>query len=478
MNKLVLVKMAPLVGLLLGAVAVLPLFALSFYNHPSSADDYCFADTAVRFGFWGGQKLYYDGWTGRYFSNMLVHGNPLVWGWYDGFRLLPALNVLGLLAALGALVNELLRGESVWTRMGVVGLLFFLYVLGLPSVEEGFFWFAATTVYNIPTAMTLYLIAVMIRWYRLPGGWLKSLTIVWASFLVFATVGSGEPSMIVLLLLLGSVFGYLILFRRRFDGFLLTLIGVGLVSAWLLFRAPGNALRMGGNPQAGNLIWSVMASAGWLAQTMPGWLAQTAIPILSVLYLPLGRRLVRANASTRVLFTAPAGLVTLAYVGMLMATVFPYYYGVGIPPVPRIVNLTYFLFLIGWFYTLTVWLGFPVISKIKFLDNQIITLILSGAVLVWIGFSALHSTTLRMVYLDLLRGQAAQYDREMTERHQRLMTAAVTGDTLRIQPISVQPQSLFLEDIRVSPAFLWNKCQASYYGHQAIVLDTTATTAR
>jgi hypothetical protein len=478
MNRLSLNTLLPIAGVLLGCVAVLPLLVLSAYNHPSAADDYCFADTAVRYGFWAGQKFYYDGWTGRYFSNMLVHGSPLVWGWYDGFRLIPALSALGLLAALAAFVNELLRGQPGATRAGVTGMLFFLHVLALRSVAEAFFWSSAVASYTVPTALTLYLLAVVLRWYRLSGGWLRSLTTVWAGFLVFATVGSGETNMILLMLLLGMFFGYRLLFQRRFDGFLLTLIGVSLVSAWLLFRAPGNAVRMGGNPHAADLVGSVVSAVGWLATAVPGWLWQTPVLILSVLYVPLGRRLTRPNAPTRALFAAPAALVTLAYAGLLTAMIFPSYYGVGIAPVYRVINVTYLVFLLGWFYTLTVWLGSQVGQRVQWSDRTLVTLGLIGLAGVWLAFSAVYSLTLKTVYTDWLRGGAAQYDREMTDRH-RLLTGAATGrDTLRIRPISVHPQSLFLEDIQENPAFLWNRCQAGFYGHSAVVLDTVIPVSR
>ena len=142
---------------------------LSFHNHPSAADDYCFADTAVRDGFWQAQKYYYNWWTGRYFSNMLVHGNPLVWGWYDGYRLIPALMATALVGAIYALASELLRGESLKNRLQATGLLFFMIVLALQSTVEAFFWTAAMATYTVPTILTIYLVAVIIRWYRLAG---------------------------------------------------------------------------------------------------------------------------------------------------------------------------------------------------------------------------------------------------------------------------------------------------------------------
>jgi hypothetical protein len=478
MNRLFSSTALSTVGVVLGALAVLPLLVLSAYNHPSAADDYCFADTATRFGFWQAQRFYYDGWTGRYFSNFLVHANPLVLGWYNGFRLLPALSVLGLLAGLWSLVSELLRGQPARTRAGVTGLLFFLHVLALRSVVEAFFWTAAVAAYTVPTALTLTLLAALLRWYQLPGGWLKALTAIWAGFLVFATVGSGETNMILLILLLGAIFGYLLLFRRRFDPFLAYLIGVSLGSAWLLFRAPGNAIRMGGNPHAANLTGSLGSAVGWLAGTVPSWLLHTPVLVLSLLYVPLALRLTRSDAPTRPLFSAPAWVVTLVYAGLLVALIFPSYYGVGIAPVYRVINVAYLVFLLGWFYTLTVWLGSMNTKISQLSDNKRLMPGLLVMATLWLGASATNSQTLRTIYSDLFRGRAAAYDRAMTDRHRQLTTPGSGADTLRLRPVGVYPQSLFVEDIRENPAFLWNQCQARFYGHRGIVLDSVTVLPR
>ena len=58
----------------------------------------------------------------------------------------------------------------------------------------------------------------------------------------------------------------------------------------------------------------------------------------------------------------------------------------------------------------------------------------------------------------------------MTNRHRQLLT---TTDTLRLAPLRVYPPTLFIEDIRERPDFLWNHCQAGFYGHKAIVLNPT-----
>ncbi len=466
-------RLADATAVFLFLLAGVPLLCLSFYNHPSAADDYCFADTAVRYGFWPAQGYYYNGWTGRYFSNMLVHANPLVWGWYDGFRLIPALAVTALISSLFTLVSELLRGESFKTRLVSTSLLFFLIVLALQSVVEMFFWTAAIATYTVPTVLTIYLLAVMLRWYRQPTGWNKRLTVVWAGFLVFASIGSGETNLILLVLLLLTIAGYRLLFQRTFDPFLIFLVVVALASTWLLFRAPGNAIRMGGNPRSGELVVSLGASCGWLARSVGEWLIKTPILPLSVLFWPMARRIARPDSPNARLFDLPAGLLTVVYVGLLAATIFPSYYGIGLPPFARTMNVLFVFFTLGWFFVLTVWAGHTErrnqLSSLAPLlrASSLPVLVLAG---LWLAGSIAFSTSLKQLYTDLLGGRAATYDREMSERHRLLQSPA---DTLRLAPISVYPPSLFVEDIRPERTHWWNRCQSGYYGHKAIILDST-----
>ena len=473
-------RVANATAVFLFLLACIPLLCLSLYNHPSAADDYCFADTAVRYGFWSAQNYYYNGWTGRYFSNMLVHANPLVWGWYDGFRLIPVLAVTALVSALFTLVSELLRGESLKNRLLTTGVLFFLIVLALQSVVEAFFWTAAIATYTVPTVLTIYLLAVMLRWYRKPAGPNKWLTVVWAGFLVFASIGSGETNLILLLLLLLAIAGYRLLFQRTFDPFLVFLVVVALASSWLLFRAPGNAVRMGGNPHSGELVKSMGSSFGWLAKSVGGWLIKTPIIPLSLLYWPIARRITQPGAPNARLFALPAPLLTIVYVGLLAATIFPSYYGIGLPPFARTMNVLFVFFTLGWFFVLTVWAGRNRSSSIEtasrvstFSTTQVKTPLLVVTAL-WLAGSIAFSTSLNQLYTDLLGGRAAVYNKEMNERHRLLQQS---GDTLRLAPISVYPPSLFVEDIKLDRTHWWNRCQSGYYNHKVIILDSTVTTA-
>ena len=459
------------------AITFLPLLALSWFNHPSAADDYCFADTAVRFGFWQAQTYYYNGWTGRYFSNFLVHGSPLVWGWYGGFKLIPALMATAWVGATYLFVSELLRDlvpTATLRRTGLLlaGTLFGLYMLALPSVVEAFVWLASVTVYTVPTALMLYWGAVLLRWYRQPAGTLHTLTGIWAGVLIFLIVGCGETHMLLLISLLLAILVYRLFVYRQPDWRIISLLGVALVSAWLVFRAPGNAVRMNGGAAGGDLIGGVLLSVKWLIGNVPGWFFRTPILPLSIIWGVAGNTYLLRGGKLPAFLRVPGWYAVLVVAGLLLATVLPSFYATKTLTL-RAVNVTYAVFLFGWFYVITSEL--PRNQPIAVPKPPVWLLVVVG--LITTVVSLRFSQPIKQLYGDLFRGRAATYDREMTARQQYLATEtsgrAKPADTLRLAPLTVYPASLFVEDVRADPTHWWNRCQSSYYRHKTIIIDTT-----
>lgn len=452
------------------AIAFIPLLALSWFNHPSAADDYCFADTAVRYGFWQAQKYYYDGWTGRYFSNFLVHGSPLVWGWYNGYKLIPALMGMSWVWAAYLFISELLHSlvpAATIRRVAALltGTLFFLYMLLLPSVVEAFVWMASITVYTVPTALMLYWGAVLLRWYRQPSGTLHSLTGVWAGVLVFLIVGCGETHMLLLISLLLAIIVYCLLFQRLIDWRLVGMLAAALVSAWLVFRAPGNAVRMSGGAASGDLVGGLVLSLKWLLKNVPGWFIKTPLLPLAIWWGILGNKYLYKGGSLPTVFRLPFWYAVMVVAGLLLATVLPSFYATQFLTL-RAVNVTYAVFLFGFFYLVTSQLkAFSAIARVP--PSVLPTL---TGLLLWVSLA--NSQPMKHVYRDLLNGNAATYDREMTARHEYLVSAK-PADTLRLAPLTVYPPSLFLEDVRTDPTHWWNRCQSGYYHHKTIIVDTT-----
>jgi hypothetical protein len=453
------------VNLALLAFALIPLIALSYYNHPSPADDYCYIDTVFKFSWLEAMHYYYTGWTGRYFGIFLNHSNPLLFHSITGFKVLPILLLLGLVVSIYTLVRQLTPTLFRKAHLGFAGVILFLYILQIPSIAEAFYWMAAFVTYTVPNILTLLWITVVLRWYRLDNPTMKTLTGIFAGFLVFAIIGSSETNLLVMVLLVAGWIGYRLLFQRKVDGLMIGMIITTLISCYLYFMAPGNEARLGGNPLSGNISQSMLNSFIKLGTLAYGWIIKTPLLLFTATWIAL---LSRITPQALNYFKTPLWYISLIYIGILAAQLFPSYYGVGIEPTLRVINCVYLFFLIGWFYlTGVVYCTISQRRRLPVISLRYQGVILAGLGL-WIVFSITNSTSYRMVYTDWLKGKASAYNQAMNQRYETLRNSRES--VVYLPEIEVVPQSLFVEDIKVTKDHWWNKCVAGYFGKEAIYL--------
>jgi len=452
------------INIALLASVLVPLFALSFYNHPSPADDYGYIDTVFKFGWLEAMHYYYTGWTGRYFGILLNHTNPLLFHSVVGFKVLPVILLVGLVWVLYLLVRQLTPTLSRRAHVGFAGVLFFLYIWQIPSVAEAFYWMAAFVTYTVPSTLTFGWIVVVLRWYRLETQKMKILTGIFAGFLVFAVIGCSEGNLLTMLLLIAGLWGYRVLFHKTVDGLMIGLVVAAALGCFLYFTAPGLDVRLGGNPLGGNIPASFINSFKKLATLVARWLVSPLLLFTPLWWIVLSR----ITPQARAYFAVPVWYVGLLYIGILSAQLFTSYYGIGIDPTARELNLVYLFFVVGWFYIMGVmyhWanqrFALPVVSW----QSQGI---LAGIIGLWLIFSFYRNSTIRLIYSDWLSGKAATYNTKMYQRYELIKNSPTP--VVYLPEIQDPPQSLFVDDIKEDKNHWWNKLMAGYFGKEAIYL--------
>ena len=456
------------INILLMVSVLLPLLVLSYYNHPSPADDYCYIDTVFKFGWFEAMNYYYSGWTGRYFGIFLNHSNPLLFHSVIGFKILPAILLSALVFALYILFRHLTPTLSRLAHLGFAGVVFFMYILKMSSIAEAFYWMAAFVTYTIPNIFTLFWIVLVMRWYRQdtqPG---RILFGSLSGFLIFSIIGSSETNLLVMLLLIGAWWAYRIIFHHKVDGFMIAMLVVAGASCYLFFSSPGNAARLGGNPLSGNIVFSLTSSFTLLGKLSIDWLTHTPILFFTFAWIVV---LSRLSTGARNYFSVPVWFAVLLYVGILSAQLFPSYYGVGIEPTMRVINCVYFFFLIGWFYvTGVLFHQFEKRSSVSRTFHLSFPkyVILNVVLVISIGLSFVKSANVKMIYTDLLLGKASAFDRENNERYALLRNSK--DDVVYLPAIQMHPNSLFVEDIKTDPKHWWNRCMAGYFGKKSIIM--------
>lgn len=453
-----IVRLSRLAAWLFAALTVGPLVLMSCYNHPSAADDYCFAYMTRDHGAWYSTKFYFDYWTGRYFASYLFHLTPLLP--LVGFaKVLPLLT----LALLGGVLYDLLAAAFPFfsakrlftTTLVGLGLL----VIGTPGIAEAFFWSSGNYVYTLPTILYLHLLVMLHRLQsRREARWLHTLRLVYVAYLVFALVGLSEMFLLLTALTLGGLWAWQ-LYRHRRPGLPLTLLLIW-AAGWslLVIKSPGNAGRIGDNPLGGNIPYSLYQASFKAVVTGLRWAASPLVLGLTLLWISFFSE--RKPLPKLPFVALPAGLL-----GLLVLLYFPNYYGIGIEPPTRVYNVAWHFFVLGWF-------GVWAVAAMRFEGLRLMVSRRKApylAALLGVGAGLFVSPNLFMLIRDLRLGTARAYDAQLSQRYRQI--AQSRADTVQVLPLTARPASLLVEDIQQNPAFLWNKCEATYFRKKALVLQ-------
>ncbi len=447
---------------------LVPLVALSLYNHPSAVDDFCYIDTVFKYGWTKAMNFYYTGWTGRYFGIFLNHSNPLIFHWFAGFKVLPVLLLAGLSLSCYLLFRTLTPTLARRAHLGFTGVVMFLFVLRMPAIAEAFYWMAAFVTYTVPTMMTLLWIVLVIRWYRAETRKSQVLIGLLSGLLVFAIIGCSETNLLLLLVLIGAWCAYRIWVKRRLDNLMIGTMMIAAVSCYLFFSAAGNEARLGGNPLSGDILTSGLSSLGRLAQLGYEWIRYTPLVFFTLGWVLV---LLRMNIQSLTYFAFSPVYIALVYLAVLGSQLFPSYYGIGIEPAPRVINCVYFFFIIGWFYLTGVLVRFGRSRNRLTAASSRWTYLIAFACITFFTLDvARSSANFRMIYRDWLKGGAAAYNREMNSRYALIRSAK--DNVVYLPLIRHTPPSLFVGDLEVDlqKNLLWNRCMAGYFGKEIIYI--------
>jgi hypothetical protein len=334
---------------LLFIITVVPIGILAMYNHPSVDDDYCFAYMTRDYGFWKAQKLYYEGWSGRYISNMIFHATPLAFGVFWFVKVMPFLILGYLFHAIYTFIGEVLNPTQS-NRLVLTATFLSLFIIFSPSIIDTFYWYSSVFIFPTSFGFFLYFIVVVLRYYQPQYQHIKLPIALLAATLVFFIVGSNEVMMLFIIGFCGAVWGYILLFKRRFDTLFFALMLIGLYFAYFwVVQAKGNQIRLvGGNVLGGAIALSLKnALKSTVFDGLTWSLILSPFAYLYLISLP-------DKESVKAIFKANIWMVILGLFTLLFMMFFVIHYGndMGVPD--RVKNVIFEIFLIGYFYIMTI----------------------------------------------------------------------------------------------------------------------------
>ena len=441
---------------LLGFLSVFPLFLLSQYNHPST-DDFNYSLNLHDYGFFKDQLLWYNGWSGRYFSTALLSINPLVYHNFLLYKFIPVVLIILFISSFYFFSGSLINNLSAKKKIAFSAVICFLYIYQLPDICQAFFWLSGSITYLLANILFMFLLVLLLEFYRTK----KLIYFFAACILCFFTIGSNETIMVssLFLFLLFLIIKYF--YTKKIDKYLLILFTLTIAFSIVVISSPGNTIR--GNYFINNnhlFLQSIIKSVIYSFYYISIW--TSIILLVFILVINYCKDLSDTLKSKNIFFIHPLASFTLCIIMVCMGF-FLSFWSMGIAPPKRTINTIYFFYILSFSYSLiTLYVYLENREKNSFfISNPIQYLIL--IVLVSSSFS---SVNIKNIYSDLLTSRAFYYDQQMTSRYNLIKNSK--SSNYIVPPIKDTPITIFNEDITTDVTNWKNEAYAKYFKKESI----------
>jgi len=454
---------SPALVWLVACIGIIPFILLCAYSQPSADDWYMAADTMEK-GFWRSNIDFYLGLTGRFFSSALLFMHPMLFS-FTAFKLYSLALVLGLVASMrwaaGAWFPETSKGWK-WALVVMASVLF---LWGMGSTAQGFYWGTGSAGYTLP-CLLFFCLAGMFGRRCLERDWRpRPAVLVAACLTAIAITGCTEVAMAVFLAHITALNALFFWHHRRVSRPLLIVLVATFVGVAMVVLTPGNANR---RTWYTNEVNHVFIPAFLMALKLGGrqvavWLVFMPFVLFSLVTLsiwPAAFQLSRQRAWELVILSLLLMLATV-FGGFFLGT-----WSMGAVLPLRAVNLLLLFFIIDWVILLA-----GVVSLLRSFQVEVPG---AGVLLSLVAFlmfgAALGATNnnVKTAWRDLLSGDAARYDRECTERH--AMIRASSEQDLVLPELKARPKTLFFNDLKPDPANWRNTGCARFFRKHSLGL--------
>lgn len=431
--------------LIIVLITVFPFLALSIYVHPYY-DDYSLALQAREYSGIDFLRFLYLEWTGRYFNNlMFLIANPLNYNSIIGYKILPVLFYSFTYLAIVFLFSSFIKKIFTLKRLLIFSLLVLVYFIAvIPELFSAFNNFTCAIVYQFPNVLFLLFIAIAYRRIYAQG-MNKMLFSILCFLLMISIVGATEIHLLTIIFITGII--TCIHFWKKFNGkfFWLALLIVGILCTVYSITAPGNFVRMHSFPNSKNILYTITRGSYDFYLLLNKILLNSPFIIFSLLYIPVGVKLHNASNSTLIKnhFYLHPVIAVFFLLGVTFSLQLPALWLAGEINAGRTLNTIYFLFIMGWLFTLQILISYCLEKGRQFpiIPPSFYNIVLLLAVITFPVYG-----NAKQAFVDLFR-DAPVYSREMNNRYDVLKEANKNNaEFVNLPALSVYPQSIMLKD--------------------------------
>lgn len=468
-------------------LSIIPLLAAALYSHPT-ADDYFSGaigtkalDEGGLFGLLAAcfnNAIYqWTAWQGTYSSCFIFPLDPIIWGenlyWLTCFSML-AITLLGFIVLFWSLGKYVVDSNDGMASATTGLLSWFFWIMTLPSPEEGLYWYVGSAHYMVFIGCGCMAVGVALA--VAAGAPHKVRNVIILSLLSFFVVGGNQLTALGMLLILGFISGVAIIKRRNY--IILIPLAIAIVGFTLSVIAPGNDIRAKAIGYERDFIFALVGAA----KTTFAYCENKVdfrFMLLLLAMLPLMAKLSKreGGAGQNALWKG-AGKSIVAFIVLSLLYTFAVlcvpFYAVGYEGEGRMVNTSYFVFIV---------LAILVVLSIEVFAIKCIRIHWKGFACNWssqkrflvlapvclCAIIVMHSTCLTAVR-GIANGSFAEYDAVMNERLAILTNSSVENAVLpRLD--SLPPLIGGGSQITDNPEDWVNDGVAKYYGKESVDLE-------
>jgi hypothetical protein len=453
-------RLVALPGIALGLAVTLTLVvagALLAFVHPMG-DDFCNGVNVREFGVLEGVIREYRYWGGRWGGHIITLAFPAAFELTRWYLLGPTL-ILGVnLLALWLLIGTVLRlGGNQRLAWVLTSIFFALYWSGMPHPGQSIYWLEGAYVYSLNLALSLVLVACLIRLPRRTsaGGRALASAVLALATLWVATFHELFALVLGGVLLTGAVVAFW-LRDPRYSAW--AACGAGaLVGFVTVLLSPGNAVRQPTLHSEPNVVEAVSATLQmWLrvldtpvsrdpfgSHTPLSWIVDVKLWSATLLFATAAPVRTLRPAWFEAAPRLWKAIVPAALLAILTGSFLSGGWALGRTLPLRAFNGLYLVFLLGWFLSVFVHTRWPIEpGRI----HPGLRMLRVGSTLV-LALSLLVSSNLKYGLRDLATGRAVAFDREMLRRYDAARgLRASGGGSLVLNRVEPWPSSYFQND--------------------------------
>lgn len=441
-----------LLGFVFWAMMAYLMGSMAIVNGPNITDDFCFAWVGKEYGILGGAYQYYLGWSGRYFGNVILHLNPLIFSPDFGYFTWATFMIMGL-----SLANTLYLAKNIfqkpwWTPTVLWSALVFQAIgwYTLPGLYEWYFWFSGLF---YPLSFQLVILFFNLYYFE-KARWIRFFVL---PLVLFLLIGSSEITMIFFSAVFGCLQLYRVIKNRRIEPELWILGLVWLLGLAMVMLAPGNAIRATKHIA---LVDGLFDAAKNALHQFYLFLKEPLFWLMNLWILLFGTGRKQDSPISWSLFFGIFGILTLGY----YLSFLPISLALDETGIPnRTLSLLFMYLLMG-----SAFLSFILHQKLHGSIPAKAQFPVQLLIMILILPNMHFSKSAHLMATEISSGTAVQFAKEQKARFTSLQENKL--DSVEIPAIQTKSAFLFNEEISTDSSHLWCKCIAKYYGKKQVRL--------